>query len=264
MKRLYIIALVATIAGCAANPYKQFYTSNYNKSDPNARQNVEFLAENQQPKIIRVSPDQVRDQVRTLVSQGYIVLGSSAYNGPVASEAQVAQVAKSVGATLAIHSASYAGTETRTRIESVGTISNTYGGGQVYGDVNLGYSGNSTTYGTQNIPVVDQIRRYEVSAVYMAKAPYPGKFGAIFVPLDPEMRRNLQRNTGAVVDIVMESFPAFYANLLSGDVVIEVNGKPVMDVPHCVELISSAMSSAELMTLKVVRNGQEIAIRVNR
>lgn len=108
------------------------------------------------------------------------------------------------------------------------TTANIYGtGGYAYGYGT--YSGTSTTttpdtLDTQYVPY--QRRIYNHGASFWRRTK-PAVFGAIFSPVPEDLRNTLQRNTGAYVMLVMLDSPAFKANIMRGDVVIQLADKPV-------------------------------------
>lgn len=263
--RLLLAGLICiTMSGCAVNPYKQFYVQAYKPDAGQAALEIQYLKEGEEPRIIQVSAKDYSSEFSSLLSQSYLALGYSGFIGVSTTPDQLKSMARSVGATVVVQSVEYAGTTTSTRIESVGTVSNTYGSSHVSGDVNAGIYGSSTTYGTQNIPVTDQYRTYEVKSAFFAKYKYPGKFGVIFYDLTPEKRQELERNTGALVGVVVEGKPAFYSNILPGDLIVEVGGKQVLDKANAIELLNQNMSSSGSFEVKVIRSGSERTISVSR
>ena len=73
-------------------------------------------------------------------------------------------------------------------------------------------------------------------------------------PTDEELEA--QRNTGAYISIVYEKSPAFYANLTKGDILIEMNGVPILD-SESVHLATRFVTAGNIVTLKYLRNGVE-------
>lgn len=111
-------------------------------------------------------------------------------------------------------------TTTSTGIVNANVYNNA--GGAAYGSAN--YSGTATTtspgtYSTQMIPVT--VEKYAWGATFWRKSG-PMIFGAILGPLSDELRQKLQRNTGVVIRIVVDNTPAFFANILPGDVLVSI------------------------------------------
>ena len=61
---------------------------------------------------------------------------------------------------------------------------------------------------------------------------------------------------------VAEGSAAFIANVLSGDVVIEVNGTPVIEKNQFQKVVADAISATGTLTFKVLRNGTEKLIPI--
>ena len=100
----------------------------------------------------------------------------------------------------------------------------------------------------------------------LAQAVRPGQFGVRLNDLTDAQRQRLERNTGAVVIIVYDNTPAFYANILVGDVIIAVNGKPVGTASDAVGKLRAVAQSGKPATVTVIRRGAQktITVRFNR
>ena len=57
------------------------------------------------------------------------------------------------------------------------------------------------------------------------------RLGVNYIPLNDELRRQLERNTGVQAVIVVRGTPAFKANILEGIFLLKLNGKDIVDVP---------------------------------
>ncbi len=62
---------------------------------------------------------------------------------------------------------------------------------------------------------------------------------------------------------VMDGSPAFAANVLQGDVVLEVNGAAVIDRTQFQGALTSASAKEGTLTFKILRNGTEKLVVVN-
>ena len=69
-------------------------------------------------------------------------------------------------------------------------------------------------------------------------------------------RQKIQRNTGAYIDIVFDKSPAFYANIMPGDIVIEINGVEIID-KTLIYAMSLLLEEDSIVNIKYLRNGQE-------
>lgn len=105
-------------------------------------------------------------------------------------------------------------------------------------------------------------QRFDQVAVFFVRSTKKLKFGVAVMDLTPEQRASLDRNSGAVVDIVMENSPAFNANILPGDVILEINGVSVLNAKQAVDLMLGADASRGPASFKVLRNREEKIITV--
>ena len=96
----------------------------------------------------------------------------------------------------------------------------------------------------------------------LAQAVRPGQFGVRLNDLSDAQRQRLERNTGAVVVIVYENTPAFFANILVGDVIIAVNGVPVGTASDAVGKLRAVAQSGKPATVTVIRRGAQKTIKV--
>jgi len=72
---------------------------------------------------------------------------------------------------------------------------------------------------------------------------------------------NLKDRTGALVSDVFKDDPADKAGIKVGDIIIEINGKPIKDTQSLL-LTIAAVKVGERATIKVIRDGKEITFRV--
>ena len=96
----------------------------------------------------------------------------------------------------------------------------------------------STTYGTQVIPHARSIDRYDYFASYWVKVA-PGHFGAYVENLTSEQRAAVQRNRGASILAAVRNSPAFEADVLTGDIILSVDGEDVRDAQDFISRVSA-------------------------
>ena len=258
MRALTIIVVGLLLTACVSG-YQQFYKP-YVES--NKLTNVELLQPGEEPKVYG-SNDFEKD-IRILRSKMYIPIGYSSFNGKYEDESKVKSQAKRVGATVVLVNSQYTNTQTTTSPLFIPNSSTTYSSGSVYGGgIYGGYSGTSTTYGTTVVPITTQQRRYDQTAVFFVKSTKKLKFGVFINNLNDVQRRDLERNTGAVIEIVVEKYPAFYANVLPGDVLIKINGVDVRDAAHAMKLMSQINANDKTAAFTVIRNNKEKQIEID-
>jgi serine protease Do len=257
---------ISFLTGCATNPYAQFYQSYTNQWPVAVQQRL--LPHSGEPQIIASS--NLREDGRHLQEQGYIPIGISAFSGGMVGQQQLIWQAKAVSADAVLYSSQFSRTESgvmpllsyqpgQTYTTQTYGTANAYGsGGYAYGN----YSGTSTTttpgtLGTQYVPYLRQV--YDQGAIFWRRMK-PGIFGARFAPIPDAMRSTLQRNTGVLVDIVMTDSPAFRANVLEGDVIIQIANKPIETVQQFTDLLPSYVG--QKVPIRVIRGSQTLDIDV--
>jgi hypothetical protein len=257
MRSITIFVMSLLLTACASG-YNKFYKPFV---DARTLSDVQLLGERDKPKIF-LSDDLKRD-VNIARSKGYQPIGVSSFNGKMESEQAVINQATSVGAVLVLVNSKFTGTRTITTPLFLPNNQTTYNSGYVsgtYGSAN--YSGTSTTYGTSVVPITTYQQRYDQNAVYFVKSTRKLKFGLYLVDLSPELRTQFERNTGAVIEAVAEESPAFVANILPGDILIELNGISVINTKNATELMKSASPKDGKCILKVIRKGAEKSIEL--
>lgn len=251
-----VIACVALTA-CASG-YQKFYQP---YADPRTLSEVQLLTPGEQPMIFS-SNDLDRD-VKVAVSKGYRPVGHASFNGAMEDHKSLTQQAEAVGALLVLVKSKFAESRTITTPLFVPDSQTTYVSGNVYGSGSFAsYSGTATTYGTSIIPITTTQQRFDQTAVFFVKTTSKAKFGLMTTDLTQEQRIHLERNTGAVVDVVREDSPAFVANILPGDVIIEIAGIAIQNKEHASEVMRSTNPIDGRCTIKVIRNSTERAIEV--
>lgn len=242
------IVAAASIAlfGCVNN-YARFYTPVVRNPSVGLREYSGYS---------RVSEVQnVSSHSATLLRSGYHQLGWSAFRaGGYNPESQLAKQAKAIGADIVVYSRLFAGTHqtvypllqfqpgttSTANIQGTANISS-YGrnGEAAYSQANISGTATTTTagtYSTQMVPI--SIDRYDFEATYWRKGVDP-ILGVMATALPDDLRRDLKRNTGAVVTIVVDNSPAFTANIVPGDVLVGLGNE--------------AINSAEDLTFKLPR-----------
>jgi len=270
--RLYVILIALLLNGCAQSGYKQFFKPYV---DAKTIPDVELLKEGQEPQIF--GTQDFEKDIKILRAKRYMPIGHSSFNGGYEDTSNAAAQAKRIGATIVLVNSKYTSTQTTTSTlflpdnrttyhSGTGTASTSYNsaysGYLGNSTTNAYYSGTSTTYGTKAVPITSHQQRYDQTAVYFVKFTKKLKYGVAFKELTPDERRSLERNTGVIIDVVMEDTPAFYANVLAGDVLIKIDGILVKNGQHAAELMSRVAPGAKSSLLTVLRNNEEKTINV--
>lgn len=109
--------------------------------------------------------------------------------------------------------------------------------------------------------------RYDYRALYFIKDDRPYNLGVRFRGIDVSDRPRVGTNTGAFVATVFEGSPAFYANILEGDVVVEIDETKVLtpdDAAKKILDIYNQDSSVRRYTIKLLRAGVEKQVVIHR
>lgn len=256
MRQIITLFACFILVACASS-HKEFYKPVDAKTLPD----VQLLGKGELPKIFSTN-DMERD-VKIALSRGYSNIGVSSFNGEATSEKEVVEQAKTVGAVMVLVNSKFTDSRVVTTPLFLPDNETTYHSGYVngtYGSAN--YSGTSTTYGTKVVPITTNQQRYDQTAVYFAKLTKKPKFGLYLENLTPELRARFERNTGALITIVMEDSPAFLANILPGDILIEFNGAQVINAEQMLNLMRTYSPNSDKCLLKIIRNGTEKSIEL--
>jgi serine protease Do len=266
---LLTFCAIASLTGCvtAPNGFSRFYQDQAGGAITN------LPPYSGETKIVRQS-DNVTNDLKELARNNYLLIGTSAFQGPPQSQDMLMAQAKKVGADVVIYSSVYLGSQETTvpfvqyhpgesyTTTSSGTLNaNAYGnGGYAYGTGN--YYGNSTTtssgtYSTEMIPIT--IQRYQYDVGYFRKGKTP-VLGIVPKELPDEIRQQLQRNNGVYVWVVRNDTPAFYANILEGDVILKLNGENVESIKDFSEKLLPVVGKK--VDLEIWRSGETKTISV--
>jgi len=257
MRVISALFVVMSLVGCATG-YETYYRPHF---DPKSIPGLQTLSPGELPRVM-MSKDLHAD-VRSAIAKGYVPIGESSFNGSQAPERGLTDQAKKSGAVLVIASVNYTGTRLVTTPTYVPTTQLMYGTRFVpgpYGPVPV-YTP-YTTYGTALVPMTTAQQQFDQTAVFFARSLGKPRVGTLVIDLPPELRTQIERNTGAYVDIVLEDSPAFAANILGGDVITEINGVQVINAKQATEIFESPQSVSTPLSLKILRNGSERVIVV--
>lgn len=269
--RVIIVLCVFVLSGCQ-NGFSTFYHPNFDaKSPPPALVgDIKILDQNETPLIY--SSNELPRDVKIARSKHWLVVGYSNFNGPSGSQDQVIRQAKSIGAGMVLVSSQFTENRTITTPLFVPNNQTTYysgtTNGQIYGsngnsaNYNSNTTGSATTYGTTVVPLTTVQSRYDQTAVFFVRLVKKLKFGIATADLTQEQRLKYERNTGALVDIVFEDTPAFKANMLPGDIVIEVDHKVIENPAAFNPAVNESHPVNGKIPVKILRNGVEKTINV--
>jgi hypothetical protein len=273
MKTFLLAAILGIfLTGCSTNPLAKFY-QDYTKQMPVALQQ-RLLPPNGNPQIISIAPNQHKIEAHQLEEKGYLLIGVAAFNGPAITQSQLNEQAKRTSAGMVVVSSQFLGNQQGVRpiftyqpgqtyiTSESGTFNaNVYNnGGYASGFGTYSGSATTTSSGTLNTQYVP----YEYS-IYGTAASFwrhvkPPVFGAGFDSIPEDMRTKLQRNRGAYINTIVQDSPAFKANILEGDVIIQIADKSIMSNQDFLDSLPTY--AGQKVPIKLIRNGQTLNFNV--
>ncbi len=256
MKLKYCIGILGLIflTGCASNPYSKFYSDR--TMGINVSTDDRFEQQSAPPKMF--AGTSLESDYKMMVQRGYVLLGTSSFNAGETPDKLALAHARKIYADIVLTYFKY--TETLSGnmplILPDTQTSTTYMSGNVYGSGGgyANYSGNAytTSYGSKTTYIPYNVRRYDYFASYWKKAKMP-RFGGMILDLSDASKKALESNKGAEVGIVREGSPAFNADVLEGDIILEINNTQVTNAPHVWQLVFE--SKGKKTPFKIFRNG---------
>ena len=259
--RSIFLAVVATghLTACVSG-YKQFYSPNTSVS-PERIASLRVAPPTGRPIVERSRPDSPDRILDAYAKRGYYMIGNSMFNaGRPESDDSAVQQAISVGADLVlILNPTYTGSVTSSIPVSTPTSTTAYTNvsGTAFGSggpVSIQGTATTTTYGTQTTYVPYTIHRSDYGAVFFIKQKF--SLGAFFRDLSDDERQRMQSNRGAVIRLIADDTPAFAADLLIGDVVVEIDGAPVMNSQAVSRLLAERRGKA--VVFSILRDNKSI------
>ena len=258
IRQLSIVAVVL-LAGCASG-FEKYYM-------PNTKVSPDLIAARRpgpppaMPDLMRTAPSDGPSVRQEAIRRGFIVIGVSMFHSVYNENAETAlKQGKKVGADLvllfdptagpsftqmvAVNSPFQATASTTTRGSAHGA------GGSAYGTSHstTNITGSTTSY----VPQTVQHTNY--GAVFLAKQIYP--LGVDVRDLDATEKRTLQRNRGVVVDIVVNESPAYFADIMEGDIITSFAGEEVTTKAQFDRMVE--MSKGRGVNLVWLRDGKSV------
>jgi C-terminal processing protease CtpA/Prc len=243
-----LMPLCLLLVGCATNGYSSFY-----------REGQSFSAANIEPfsgntKIIETTDPQ--KDAQNLVQRGYHLLGESSFMSRHSeNEYLIKQQAKKVGADIVLYSEYYLGAEQI----SLPTLD--YDSGQTFTTYTPNGLITTTSSGRyRNGMQTYTVRNFAHNASFWRKGKAP-VFGAYVGDLPEETRKFLQRNTGIVIQTVIDNSPAYYSNIIVGDIITSVNDIPILNAENFIKNVVPKIQNSQC-TFHIIRDGKEMDISV--
>ena len=253
---VFVFVAISALAGCV-NPYDRFYQP----APQNLMSNVQFLPPSGEPRIGTLSAVPKHD-VNAMFEQGYGVIGGVSFNEPAANEQQLLSQAKKVGAEVVLVASKYRNTVNGAMPITTPTTSTSFSNGtaNAFGSGGFAtgtYSGMTTTYGSQTSYIPYSVDRYDQGALFFAPLTRTGLGIKAGAPTD-EQKQKADTNKLQVIDAVRKDSPAFNADILPGDLVVSVDGRPAYYPQSVHEALALAAASTKPVEFVLLRNGKRI------
>jgi len=246
--------------------YSKHYTDfskNNGTLDP---ANYRFLQAGEEPEI--KADNNVENDMIAMMTEGYVAIGASSFNGKMESLDNVKNQAKNIGATNVLVYSKFTNTVSGSipittyspgkyvTTNNYGNFSaNTYGSGGYSSNTYGNYSGTSSTYipGSPNTNYVPyNVQRYEQTATFWIKRT-SWAFGAFFQDIPDDIKKEIRSNKGAILSVVVKGTPAYDANVFVGDVVTKLNDQVIFDQKNIIDLL--AQYSGQNVVFTIYRDG---------
>lgn len=255
MKKYFFIILVFFLGGCAA-PFSQFYQDRTGGLD--ITKNPLFEVSQEKPKLFRGN-DKDQDFYRML-EDGFGLVGLSAFNAGNVNINGAIEQAEKVHASVVLVYAKYTNTvsgEIPLTLPNTQTSTTSLSGSAFGSRGFTNYSGTAytTTYGSSTTYVPYSVDRHDYLATYWVKIK-PGNLGVVWRDLTPELRKEIESNKGVVVIAVVKGSPAFYADILRGDIIRKVGDDEIYDLKSSQRIM--AKYRGQKVVVYILRNGKEI------
>lgn len=210
--------------------------------------------------------DNIGEENWRLYERGYLMVGFSKFAGPDVDVDLALKEAKNVGADVVLVQKKFAKTLTETvtvtnfppsettTVRENTTVLGEKGPRQVDRRVDI-----TTSKGPETFYVPKQVDYFEHSATFWRKFERP-IFGAFVQDLSDEQKQRLQTNQGLSVRAIVTDSPAYTADLLKGDLVLKLDGKPVPSAQRFYEEI--AKRAGQEIELSLLRGDKTLARRI--
>ncbi|OWU99760.1 PDZ domain-containing protein [Fibrobacter sp. UWR2] len=234
MNKIIVYLFAIFFAGCATSGFVDFYRPWY---DDNFFPSEAYLKENEEPAIISTSD--LDTKYREIASNWYWCIGYSGFNGPDLDSYEIYEgikkLCKRTRAKVAIWKKNY--TDTRSGVYSISNSVYSY-----------------------------SVQRYDFSAYLFI--PIPNKYRNQYAPgfsisnLTQQDRERYQQNTGCLVEIVYKNTVAYYANILHGDIITQINNRRIYSIDD-IRAVRANSRIGDVWNMVIVRNGkpQEVTLK---
>ncbi|HEY5039206.1 MAG TPA: PDZ domain-containing protein [bacterium] len=250
-------------AGCE-NPYRKNYLSTVEKW-PGAVA-TRLLKPPEPPKL--VTSTDMKEDSQALLESGYVLLGRSTFRDTKLDETMALQQGQAVGAWVVMTAHKYVSTSTEsvpfgqwTPDQTTVTTQTT----QVQRDpskppVDIQQQTVQTVQGqyqTTYVPV--NVDYYDYSASFWAKTK-PSLIGVLVQPLTDDLKKSYQTNKGVLVKVVIRDSPAYNADVLKGDALMNLAGEEIRTPDQFFDIVTR--HAGQKAALDLVRDGRDMTVQL--
>ena len=203
------------------------------------------------PTLYRGSADDAADR-RALIESNYVSLGASSFDGPAADPRQAAGQGMRVGAALVVLYGEV--------VDTPGTVLAPLPfrprppGYTGVGPPPAGAPGAAATIGS-----LPPRPRSAHAATYWGTG-QPVILGILMRQLNDQEKAQLMRNDGIVVELVGNNSPAAAAHLQPGDIILALDGKPILDLKAMSPFLRSV--AGRRIRVDLLRGGTPLTVEV--
>lgn len=260
MKKITIFILAIFLISCTStNPYTRFYYNNL--GEKTVSDFPDFILPCEEPKLYS-SNDLERD-LNILIMNNYHLVGYSFFNADNVNNNLAISHAETVGAALVLLKNKYPDSVSGIiPFELPSTQPSTSSHSKSVGGYSYSYSSYTRTNNTKTFNKAFNKRRFDHIALYFVENG-PFKLGIQMIDIPLDVRKTLKRNRGAFVQYVKNDSPAFYADIVPGDIIIKVNDIDINNRNQLAEVIKDCKSIGT--KFKIIRDDKVITknIRLN-
>ena len=266
--------LVAMLAGCATNPYHDYYQAE--KIPEYEKRNLRYLPEDGTPKLTS-STGNPKAELEEALSHGFVVIGTATFNAPMVSAEELAEQAKDVGATHVLYSAKLAGkvtgfapqAMTKEQAKALSKHTTHHQDSEAAAEPVAEQDGEQAEkkdelfWGMGYLPVSFNKQRYDQSATFLVKSAKQPVLGLDTQSLTSDQKNRLGFNRGVVVKRVFYDSPGFDADLRKGDILYSVNGIVIENERHFRTIARSYANAGRTMQFEIVRGEEPMSVTLN-
>jgi len=274
MKRILACIALLISAGCSHNNVAKFYKDASGGASTGLSPAGAAIYSGATE--IRSTDDQIRDGT-ILMRRGYAFLGNSSYTAGASynpTEKEIREHAARIGADYVLVSTLSAGSSQavipvpqfhpgQTSVTySSGNINSYASSGGVAARGTTNYQASSTTRtapSTTSTLVPISVARYQFDATFWKKSK-PPILGVNSDYIPNEVRQSIGRSSGAFLKLIIDDSPAFRANLLPGDVIVQL-GDTIIETPLDLNAAVAA-NAGRTVQLRLIRSNTEKLVQV--